>query len=178
MGIAGPGAFVQHQIEVTEHMAKVVGIDLGTTNSVVAVMEGSSPAVIPNAEGVANDALGRRIHENRRTSRRATGKTPSDHQPGSHDLFDQASHGRRRLSRQDRRQGLYAARDLRDDSAKARERREQLFGRTRHQSGHHRSRVLQRRAASGDQRRRQDRRPRSAAHHQRADGGGARVRSR
>src|SRR5271154_1267996 len=32
-------------------MAKVVGIDLGTTNSVVAVMEGSQPAVIPNAEG-------------------------------------------------------------------------------------------------------------------------------
>jgi molecular chaperone DnaK len=32
-------------------MAKVVGIDLGTTNSVVAVMEGSQPTVIPNAEG-------------------------------------------------------------------------------------------------------------------------------
>jgi len=32
-------------------MAKVVGIDLGTTNSVVAVMEGTQPAVIPNAEG-------------------------------------------------------------------------------------------------------------------------------
>jgi molecular chaperone DnaK len=32
-------------------MGKVVGIDLGTTNSVVAVMEGGKPAVIPNAEG-------------------------------------------------------------------------------------------------------------------------------
>src|SRR3984893_14271302 len=32
-------------------MAKVVGIDLGTTNSVVAYMEGSTPTVIPNAEG-------------------------------------------------------------------------------------------------------------------------------
>ncbi|MEM8533436.1 MAG: molecular chaperone DnaK [Chloroflexota bacterium] len=32
-------------------MAKIVGIDLGTTNSVVAVMEGGDPAVIPNAEG-------------------------------------------------------------------------------------------------------------------------------
>jgi molecular chaperone DnaK len=32
-------------------MAKAVGIDLGTTNSVVAVMEGGEPVVIPNAEG-------------------------------------------------------------------------------------------------------------------------------
>ncbi len=32
-------------------MAKTVGIDLGTTNSVVAVMEGGEPVVIPNAEG-------------------------------------------------------------------------------------------------------------------------------
>ena len=32
-------------------MAKTVGIDLGTTNSVVAVMEGGEPIVIPNAEG-------------------------------------------------------------------------------------------------------------------------------
>ena len=32
-------------------MAKVIGIDLGTTNSVVAVMEGNEPTVIPTAEG-------------------------------------------------------------------------------------------------------------------------------
>src|ERR1700733_2798788 len=33
------------------HMSKIIGIDLGTTNSVVAVMEGGQPAVIPNQEG-------------------------------------------------------------------------------------------------------------------------------
>lgn len=32
-------------------MAKTVGIDLGTTNSVIATMEGGQPVVIPNAEG-------------------------------------------------------------------------------------------------------------------------------
>ncbi len=32
-------------------MAKIIGIDLGTTNSVVAVMEGGEPTVIPSAEG-------------------------------------------------------------------------------------------------------------------------------
>jgi molecular chaperone DnaK len=32
-------------------MGKIIGIDLGTTNSVVAVMEGNDPVVIPNAEG-------------------------------------------------------------------------------------------------------------------------------
>jgi molecular chaperone DnaK len=34
-------------------MAKIIGIDLGTTNSVVAVMEGGEPKVIINEEGSA-----------------------------------------------------------------------------------------------------------------------------
>src|SRR5256884_1602718 len=38
-----PGALVMAE--------KIIGIDLGTTNSVVAVMEGGDPVVIPNAEG-------------------------------------------------------------------------------------------------------------------------------
>ena len=32
-------------------MGKIIGIDLGTTNSCVAVMEGNQPVVIPNSEG-------------------------------------------------------------------------------------------------------------------------------
>ena len=32
-------------------MPKAVGIDLGTTNSVVSVLEGGDPVVVPNAEG-------------------------------------------------------------------------------------------------------------------------------
>ena len=38
-------------------MAKAVGIDLGTTNSVVAVMEGGEPVVIPSSEGGLSHAL-------------------------------------------------------------------------------------------------------------------------
>jgi molecular chaperone DnaK len=32
---------------------QVIGIDLGTTNSAVAVMEGASPRIIENSEGMA-----------------------------------------------------------------------------------------------------------------------------
>ncbi len=49
-------------------MSKIIGIDLGTTNSVVAVIEGSEPVVIPNSEGgrttpsvVAIDRSGERL---------------------------------------------------------------------------------------------------------------------
>src|SRR3954471_22163322 len=46
---------LQTQIQPTwrtaRHMPKTVGIDLGTTNSVIAVMEGGEPVVIPNSEG-------------------------------------------------------------------------------------------------------------------------------
>ena len=45
---ADGGAFFS---EGDEGMAKIIGIDLGTTNSVVAVMEGGEPTVITNAEG-------------------------------------------------------------------------------------------------------------------------------
>ena len=44
----GPG---NQQRRSTTTMARAVGIDLGTTNSVVSVLEGGEPVVIANAEG-------------------------------------------------------------------------------------------------------------------------------
>src|SRR3982751_3949451 len=38
-------------LENERTMSKIIGIDLGTTNSVVAVMEGGEPTVITNSEG-------------------------------------------------------------------------------------------------------------------------------
>ena len=37
-------------------MGKIIGIDLGTTNSCVAVYDGSEPIVIPNPEGILHAA--------------------------------------------------------------------------------------------------------------------------
>ena len=36
---------------MSQKRSKIIGIDLGTTNSCVAIMEGGTPKVIPNAEG-------------------------------------------------------------------------------------------------------------------------------
>ena len=55
-------------------MAKVIGIDLGTTNSCVAVMEGGKPKVLENAEGDQHHALHRRLHGRRRETGRPAGQ--------------------------------------------------------------------------------------------------------
>ena len=50
-------------------MGKIIGIDLGTTNSCVAVMEGGQPTVIANTEG-ARTTPSVSIYKDRRASRR------------------------------------------------------------------------------------------------------------
>ena len=74
-------------------MARTIGIDLGTTNSCVAVLEGGEPTVIPNAEGgrttpsvVAFTKDGQRLVG-------APAKRQSVTNPQNTDLLDQALHG-------------------------------------------------------------------------------------
>ena len=75
-------------------MAKVVGIDLGTTNSVVAVMEGPQPTVIPNAEGSRTTPS---VVAFTKTGERLVGqlaKRQAITNPDRTISFDQAAHGR------------------------------------------------------------------------------------
>ena len=74
-------------------MSKIIGIDLGTTNSVVAVMQGGEPTVIPNQEGARTTPSVVAITKTRRTSGGPGGQAAGNHEPGEHDLFDQEIHG-------------------------------------------------------------------------------------
>ena len=74
-------------------MGKVIGIDLGTTNSVVAVMEGGKPRRHPEPGREPPDAVGRRLHQGRRDPRRPGRQAPGRHQSREHGVLDQAVHG-------------------------------------------------------------------------------------
>ena len=179
-------------------MAKIIGIDLGTTNSCVAVMDGSTPKVIENAEGarttpsivaftddgerlVGQPAKRQAVTNPEKTFfaiKRLIGRTFEDPMTKK-DIglvpykITKAGNGDAWVEAAGKQ---YSPSQI---SAfilqKMKETAEAHLGADRHAGRHHRSRLFQRRAASGDQGRRQDRRPRSAAHHQRADGGGARL---
>ena len=159
-------------------MARAVGIDLGTTNSVVAVLEAGEPAVIPNSEGQRTTPSVVGLQQERRDPRRRGRQAAGHHQPGSHDPVGEAPHGRQGLVRRHRRQEVDGAGGQRPDPRQAQARRRVVPGRHRDPGGHHRARVLRRRAAPGHQGGGPDRRPRGPAHHQRAHRRRARVRPR
>ena len=180
-------------------MAKTIGIDLGTTNSCMAVLEGGEPTVIPNAEGgrttpsvVAFTKDGQRLVGAPARRQQVTNPTNTifSIKRFMGRKFDEVTeemtivpyevvkgpNGDVRV--EGGGQGVRPAGDQRDDPPEAQAGRGGVPRRDRHGRRHHRPRLLQQRAARGDEGRRQDRRPQRAAHHQRADRGRTRVRPR
>ena len=159
---------------------RIIGIDLGTTNSVVAVMEGGEAKVIPNQEGsrltpsvVAFTDKGetlvgepakhqavtnpkntifsiKRFMGRRHDEVRAEEKMVPYEIAGGPDDF---------VKVRGRRQGIHPPGDLGADPPQAQGGRRELPGTQGPQGGHHRPGLLQRRPAPGDQGRRPDRRP-------------------
>ena len=156
-------------------MSKIIGIDLGTTNSVVAVMEGGEPTVITNSEGgrTTPSVVAFTKDGNRLVGQVAKRQAVTNPENTVYSIkrfmgrrFDevseeikqvpykvQGSGGRRRAHRRGR-QGVQPARDFGDDSAEDEAVGRRLSRPEGRQGGHHRSGLLQRRAASGDERRR------------------------
>ena len=62
------------------HMAKILGIDLGTTNSCMAVMEGGEPIVLENSEGARTTPCVVAFTKNGERARRPGGQTAGGHQ--------------------------------------------------------------------------------------------------
>ena len=179
--------------------SKIIGIDLGTTNSVVAVMEGGDPVVIPNAEGgrttpsvvaftkdgerlVGQVAKRQAVTNPKQTIfsiKRFMGRRLNEVTEETKRVPYKVVAGPNGLAAVEIGGKVYTPPEI---SAmilqKMKQTAEDYLGTHGRQGGHHRAGVLQRRAAPGHQGRRQDRRPRRAAHHQRADGRGARLRPR
>jgi molecular chaperone DnaK len=74
-------------------MSKIIGIDLGTTNSCVSVMEGSDPVVIPNSEGKRTTPSVVAFVEGGERKVGDAAKTTSSNQSTQHGLLHQKIYG-------------------------------------------------------------------------------------
>ena len=173
-------------------MSKVIGIDLGTTNSCVAVMEGKDPKVIENAEGarttpsmvaftedkevlIGQPAKRQAVTNPENTVfaiKRLIGRRYGDpdgrERQGSGALQDRQGGQWRRLGRSPGRE-IRTVADFSLYPAENERDGRAPSGRNGHPGGDHGAGLFQRFPAPGNQGRRQDRRTGSAAHHQRTD---------
>ena len=181
-------------------MGKIIGIDLGTTNSVVAVMEGSEPTVIANREGnritpsvVAFTKDGERLVGQIARRQAVTN-------PGQNGLFDQNASWDAASTKSPKKAAWCPTRCRRPATAtrasrlttrefappeisamvlqRLKEAAEELPGRESHRGRHHHPRLLQRQPAAGYQGRWPDRRAGRQAHHQRTHRRGPGIRPR
>ena len=175
-------------------MSKIIGIDLGTTNSVVAVMQGGEPVVIPNQEGarttpsvVAITKTGERLVG--QVAKRQAVTNPENtifsikrFMGRRYDEVTEEAQARSLQSgtagRTTMRAWTFLARAYSPPEISAmilqklKTRRRRFPGREGQQGGNHRSGLFQRQPEAGDQAGGRNRRAGSAAHHQRADGRG------
>ena len=182
-------------------MAKIIGIDLGTTNSCVAIMEGGKPKVIENSEGARTTPSIVAYADNDEILVGAPAKRQAVTNAKNTLFAVKRLIGRRfeekevqkdiglmpyKIARADngdawvevRGRGIAPAAGLRRSPAQDEEDGRGLPRRAGHRGRDHGPRLLQRLAAPGHQGRRPHRGPRGEAHHQRAHGGGARLRPR
>jgi len=181
-------------------MAKIIGIDLGTTNSCVAIMEGGQPKVIENSEGARTTPSVVAYTEEGEILVGAPAKRQAVTNAKNTIFAVKRLIGRKfdekevqkdislmpyRIVKADNsdawvevRGKKIAPQQVSAEILRKMKDRRGLSRRGSHGSGHHGSGVLQRLAAPGDQGRRPYRGSRRQAHHQRADGGSARIRSR
>ncbi len=178
-------------------MSKIIGIDLGTTNSVVAVMQGGEPVVIPNQEGARTTPSVVAITKGGERLVGQVAKRQAVTNPENTVYSIKRFMGRRfdEVGDEMKRVPYHVVKGQHDDArvdisgkvysppeisamilGKLKSAAEDFLGERVHESGHHRPGVLQRRAAPGDQGRGRNRGPRSPAHHQRTDRGGVGVR--
>ena len=114
-------------------MAKILGIDLGTTNSAMAVMEGSEPEILVNAEG---DRTTPSVEGFRKDGERVVGKAAKN---------QAVTNPENTVSSVKRFIGRSFA-----ETADEQKTVSYTGGQPHHASCHHRSCLLQRRSASGD----------------------------
>ena len=108
-------------------MSKIIGIDLGTTNSCVAVMEGGEPVVIPNAEGARTTPSVVAFTKDGERLVGQVAKRQAITNPDRTIIFHQAGDGHRPQG-SNRRQELYPPGNQRYDSAEAEGGRRSLSG--------------------------------------------------